>query len=128
MNKKPRLSYIIHPESLYVHVTGIGQLKMPAMIDVVDAIAEDPAFDSDYCVLFDLRGGDYRAELSDGDAFVKALMRRKEFFQNKFALIVPEHLHFLAKLYSVLAATGGFDRMSCFTDIDAACEWCGLSL
>jgi hypothetical protein len=127
MDKKPSLTYTIYPESRMVHAIGIGQLKMPAMIDVVDAIAEDPAFHSDYCVLFDLRNADYRAELSDGDAFVTALMRRKEFFQSKFALIVPEHLHFLAKLYSVLAATGGFDRMKCFTDIKAAREWCGLS-
>jgi hypothetical protein len=98
------------------------------MIDVVDVIAGDPSFCSEFCVLFDLRDADYRAELSDGEAFVTALMRRKDFFQNKFALIVPEHLHFLAKLYSVLAATGGFDRMQCFTDIEAARKWCELSL
>jgi hypothetical protein len=126
MDKKPSLTYTIYPESRIAHVIGIGHLKMPAMVDVVDAIAEDPAFYSDHCVLFDLSNGDYRAELSDGEDFVKGLMRRKEFFQSKFALIVPEHLHFLAKLYSVLAATGGFDRMKCFTDIKAAREWCGL--
>ena len=127
MIKKNQLSYIIHTAERTVHVIGIGQLKMPEMIAVVDAVADDPAFCSKFCVLFDLSHGDYRAELSDGDSFVKALMRRKEFFENKFALIVPEHLHFLAKLYSVLAATGGFDRMKCFTDFNTAREWCGLA-
>jgi hypothetical protein len=126
MDKQPGLTYTIYPESRMVHVIGIGQLKMPAMVDIVDDIAENPEFHSEFCVLFDLRDADYRAELSDGEDFVKGLMRRKEFFQGKFALLVPEHLHFLAKLYSVLAATGGFDRMKCFTDITATCEWLGF--
>ncbi len=127
MTKPSGLSYVMHTDERTVHVIGIGQLKMPEMIAAVDAIADDPVFCSDFCVLFDLSNGDYRAELSDGEAFVTALMRRKEFFQNKFALIVPEHLHFLAKLYSVLASTGGFDRMKCFTEMAAARVWCGLA-
>ena len=127
MSKPAAINYEVLSDDGYVHVTGTGQLSMPAMIDTVDAIAEDPAFCSDYSVIFDLRDADYEAELSDGDAFIKALTRRKEQYGNRFALVVPAHLLFLAKLYSVLASTGGFDRMSCFTDIDAAREWCGLN-
>ncbi|MEN8255434.1 MAG: hypothetical protein ABFR33_08190, partial [Verrucomicrobiota bacterium] len=108
------ISYTIYPERQFVHVIGTGQQTMTEMIDAVDAVAEDPAFKPDYCVLFDLFQGDYTAELQDGDDFVVALKRRMPDFQNKFALIVPQYLHVLAKLYSVLAAVGGFDRMRCF--------------
>lgn len=99
---------------------------MPAMIEVVETVAEDPAFCSDYSVLFDLSNADYMAELSDGDAFMKVLLKRKEQFQNRFALLVPDHLLFLAKLYSVLARTGGFDRMASFTEPQQARDWCGI--
>lgn len=120
------LQYEINLAEGYVHVVGTGMLLMPEMIAVVDEVAEDPAFQPGFRVLFDLRNGDYNAELRDGDAFVSALKRRMADFQDRFALIVPEHLHFLAKLYSVLAEVGGFDRMKCFTDFDEARKWCGL--
>ncbi len=120
------ISYTIHPDQQYVHIVATGRQYMPEMIATVDAVAEDPAFDSSYCVLFDLQDGDYTAELQDGEDFVAALKRRIPDYQNKFALIVPQHLQVLAKLYSVLAAVGGFDRMQCFLDIDEAREWCGL--
>ena len=119
------LQYEINPADETVHVIGTGMLLMPEMIAVVDEVAEDPAFHPDFCMLFDLRDGDYNAELRDGDAFVAALKRRMSNFQNRFALIVPPHLHFLAKLYSVLAEVGGFDQMKCFTDMDEARKWCG---
>jgi len=120
------LRYEINPTDKVVHVIGTGMLPMPEMIAIVDEVAEDPVFQSDFCMLFDLREADYTAELKDGDAFVSALKRRMDDFQNKFALIVPEHLHFLAKLYSVLAEVGGFDRMQCFIDFNEARRWCGL--
>ncbi len=120
------IDYTILPEQGYVHIMCTGKQTMPEMVEVVDAVADDPAFDSDYCVIFDLINGDYTAELRDGDDFVAALKRRIPDFNNKFALIVPQHLQVLAKLYSVLAAVGGFDRMKCFLDMDEARAWCGL--
>ena len=128
MEKSPAsLSYEIYFDDKYVLVTGTGNLPMSAMIDVVDAIAEDPGFCSDFSVICDLRNANYEANLNDGDAFIEALTRRMEQFQSLFVMVVPGHLLFLAKLYSVLAATGGFDRMRCSTDIEVAREWCGLS-
>jgi hypothetical protein len=120
------IDYTIHPEQRYAHVTGIGKQSMPEMIAVVDAVADDPEFNSDYHVLFDLKKGNYTAELRDGDDFVVALKRRMPDFQNLFILLVPKDLHVLAKLYSVLAAAGGFDRMKCTTDLDEALGWCGI--
>jgi len=121
------LSYTIDPEYEHIRITGLGPLTMPSMIAVVDAVAEDIRFDSSFSVVFDLTRADYTAELSDGDAFVSALKRRLEDFQGKFALAVPESLHFLAQMYCVMARLGGFDRMQCFTDLDETKKWCGLS-
>lgn len=120
------LRYDIDADKAHARITGEGQLTMPAMIDAVDRVADDPGFRSEFSVILDLREADYRGELRDGDAFVTALKRRMDDFQNNFALLVPEELHFLAKLYSVLARAGGFDRMQCFTDVGEACRWCGL--
>ena len=120
------ISYTIHPEQCYVHVIGVGQQTMGEMIAVVDALAEDLTFNPNYSVIFDISNGDYTAELKDGDEFVAALKRRMSDFKNKFALVVPPHLQVLAKLYSVLATVGGFDRMQCFLDIDQARQWCGI--
>ena len=121
------IDYTIYADQGYVHVVGIGKQTMPEMVAVVDAIAEDPEFNFSYSVIFDLRKGNYTAELRDGEDFVSVLKRRMEQFQNKFALLVPETLHVLAKLYSVLATVGGFDRMKCFLDIEKAKEWCGIT-
>ncbi|GEM_PF-2568625 len=121
------LNYAIDPEKKHVHITGEGPLTMPAMIAVIDEVAEDSCFDSNFSVIFDLTGAGYTAELADGDAFVSALKRRLENFQGRFALTVPESLHFLAKMYCVLAKVGGFDRMQCFTDLDEAKKWCGVA-
>lgn len=120
------INYTIHSAQEHVHVIGTGELLMPEMIAIVDAIAEDPAFEPSFNIIFDLLNGNYTAELRDGDDFVKTLNRRMPDFQNKFALIVPPHLHVIAKLYSVLAAVGGFDRMKCFLSLDDAFEWCGI--
>jgi len=120
------LTYAIYPEKKHVHIIGKGPVPMAAMIAVVDHVAEDVLFDSSYSVIFDLTNGTYEAELSDGDAFVGALKRRMDDFQDKVALAVPPSLHFLAQMYCVLAKVGGFDRMQCFTDLDEARKWCGL--
>lgn len=118
--------YTIYPDQHYVHIIGTGTQTMTGMVAVVDAVAEDPLFNSEYCMLFDLLEGNYTAELRDGDDFVSALKRRMPDFQNKIALLVPPHLQTLAKLYSVLATVGGFDRMECFLDCDEAKAWCGI--
>jgi len=120
------LLYEIDVEKGVVSIVGKGGLPMSTMIDVVDAVAEDHRFRSNFTVIFDLRHADYAAEISGGEAFVSALKRRQDDFLNRFALVVPEHLHVLAKLYSVLADVGGFDRMQCFLDIEEARRWCGL--
>jgi hypothetical protein len=121
------LRYDIAPAETHVRITGTGSLTMPEMIAVVNAVAEDPRFNSHYTVIFDISNAEYTAELSDGEAFVAVLKRRMNDFKNRFALLVPQHLQFLAKLYSVLASTGGFDRMQCFTELKEAEAWCRTS-
>ena len=121
------IGYTIYPEQHYVHVIGTGKQTMPEMIATVDAVTDDPEFTPDYNVIFDLQNGDYTAELRDGDDFVVALKRRMPDFKSLFILLVPKHLHVLAKLYSVLAAAGGFDRMKCTVNMNEALEWCGIS-
>jgi hypothetical protein len=118
------LSHDMDPSEALVRVVGTGALTMPQMIAAVDRAAEDPRFHSDFAVVFDIRAGDYVPELDDGQAFAAALGRREEAFQGQFALVVPEHLHFLARLYCVVAEVAGVDRMKAFTDIDEALAWC----
>lgn len=120
------IDYTIYQEQQYVHIIGTGEQTMPEMIAAVDAVANDPGFNSGYNVILDLRNADYTAELRDGDEFVTALKRLMPDFQNLFVLLVPQHLHVLAKLYSVLAAAGGFERMKCTVDINDALEWCDI--
>ena len=121
------LLYGIDPTQGHVRISGTGALKMAEMIAAVEQVAEDPRFCPQFTVILDLRNADYAAELKDGNAFVGVLKRRQSDFLNRFALLVPESLHFLAQLYCVLADTGGFDRMQCFRSIDAAEEWCKAS-
>jgi hypothetical protein len=97
---------------------------MPEMIAVVDRIAADNRFRSDFAVIFDIRQCEYTAELADGDMFVQALHRRQESFQNRFALVVPDSLLVLASLFCLLAQVGGVDRIKSFTRIEDAGDWC----
>lgn len=118
------LSYTVDQEKKQVVITGLDNVPMPAMIDVVDHVAEDPLFKSEFTVLFDLREASYTPELRDGDEFADALRRRKDDFLGRFAVVVPDSLHFLARLYCLLASAAGFDRMRCFTDMAEAESWC----
>lgn len=118
------LSYDIDPQRAHVRIVGNRKVSIPAMIDAVEGVVTDPRFHADFTVILDLRQADYTPELSDGDAFAGELKKRKDDFRNKFAIVVPEELHFLAKLYCVLAKVGGFDRMRCFTDMQEATAWC----
>jgi hypothetical protein len=121
------IGYSIDPSRAQVDVMGTGRLTMPEMIAVVDQIADDPQFCSDFPVVFDIRDADYRAELDDGNEFVAALDRREGAFQKRFALVVPESLQPLATLFCLLAEVKGIDRVKCFTDMREAHEWIGLS-
>jgi hypothetical protein len=118
------VTYEINEADKRVDVFGRGELSMQEMIGVFDRIAEDARFQSSFFVIFDLREGDYTANIADGDDFVAALQRRQDYFQARCALVVPQHLRFLAKLYHLLAAARGFDRMRSFTDPETARAWC----
>ena len=118
------LTYDIVAEAPQVRVVGTGAVSMSAMIAVIGEVAADPRFQSHFTVTFDLRAASYTAELADGDALAGVLGQKKTDFQNRFAVVVPESLHFLARLYCALTALGGFDKIQCFTSIDQAREWC----
>jgi len=105
-------------------VTGSGRLTMPAMLEAVERVAADPDHDPCHMVIFDIRSGDYTAELSDGDDFVAALKRLETDFQGRFALVVPESLKVLAGLFCLLANVAGIDRIRSFTGIEQAVAWC----
>ena len=121
------LSYQIYEKQTYALIVGSGMLTMSSMIEVVERAVEDPRFSSSYTIVVDLRNAEYQARLNDGDEFVAALKRRQEDIKGKFALVVPEQFHFLGRLYTVLASVGGIERMQCFTVLEEALEWCGLS-
>ncbi len=94
---------------------------------MVDQIADDPRFRSDFPVVFDIREAEYTAEINDGNVFVAALERRERAFQMRFALVVPESLKVLATLFCLLAQVKGIDRIKCFTDMPEAHAWLGLA-
>ena len=71
---------------------------MTAMIAVIERVAADPRFRSEFTVIFDLRAATYEAELADGEALAAVLGKKRADFQNRFAVVVPESLHFLARL------------------------------
>ena len=118
------LRYDIVAEAPQVRVVGAGPVTMSAMIAIIGQIAENPRSRSHFTVTFDLRAATYIADLADGDALVAVLRQKKTEFQNRFAVVVPESLHLLARLYCALATIGGFDKIQCFTNMDQAQEWC----
>jgi len=117
------VDYDIAPEKMHVTVVGTGKVSMSIMISIFDQIAADPRFHSHFTVLLDLRNGRYTAELADGDALAAVLKQKRTDFQNRLALVVPESLHLLARLYCTLVALGGFDKIQCFTDMEKAEAW-----
>ncbi len=122
------VEYEIISDAMQARVVGTGAVSMAAMITIFDRIAADPLFHSHYTTLVDLRTARYTAELADGDALTAVLRQKKTDFQNKLALVVPESLHLLARLYCSLVTLGGFDKIHCFTDIEKAEEWLKIPL
>ena len=118
------VDYDIHPEELHVRVVGMEKVTMAKMIALFDQIAEDPCFHSHFTVLVDLRAARYTAELADGDALASVLRQKRTDFQNRLALVVPQSLHLMARLYCSLVHLGGFDLIHCFTEIEQAEQWC----
>jgi len=97
---------------------------MSAMIGIIQQVSTDPHFRSHFTVTLDLRSATYTAELADGDALATVLKQKKKDFQNRFAVVVPESLHIMAKLYCLLTSMSEFDKIQCFTSMDEAQEWC----
>jgi hypothetical protein len=118
------LTYNIDASAMQVRIVGSGPLTMAQMLAVVDRVAEDPLFRSLYTVIYDIRRVDYTAQLEDGDAFAAALKHREASFQKRFAIVVPEYLHVLARLYCLVASVAGVDRLKCFTEMEEAVTWC----
>ena len=118
------LGYDIVDEAPYVRVVGTGAVSMSGMIAIFQKVAEDPRFHSHFTVTFDLRKATHRAELADGDVLAAVLNQKKTDFQNRLAVVVPESLHLLARLYCALTTLGGFDKIQCFTSLDQAQDWC----
>jgi hypothetical protein len=118
------LSYDIVDQAPQVRIVGDGVMTMPGMIAVIAQVAADARFQSNFTVTFDLRKARYTAELADGEALAAVLRQKKTDFQNRFAVVVPESLQLLAKLYCLLAAVGGFEPIQCFTDMGKAEAWC----
>ena len=100
---------------------------MSDVITVIEQVATDPHFRSDFTVIFDLLNARYTAQVSDGDALVSVLKQKRNHFKNKSAAVVPESLHNLAKLYCLLANVAGFGKIRCFTDLREAQQWCKLT-
>lgn len=121
------VTHEIDVPAAHVRIIGSGKVSMADMIAGVERVPQDPQFRSHFTVMFDLRATSYTAELSDGDALAAVLRRKKDDFQNKFAVVVPESLFFLAKLYCLLSTMGGFYKIQCFTDLAEARRWCGLA-
>ena len=119
------LTYEIDKQVERARITGTRKVTMSSMIDVVQQVADDPGFSSHFTVIFDLREAEYTAELSDGDALAAVLRQKTDRFLNRFAVVVPESLHFLARLYCALTGLAGFDKIKCFTDMAEAERWCG---
>jgi hypothetical protein len=120
------LAYEIVAEDPQVRVVGTGAVSMASMIAIIQQVAADPRFRSQFTVTFDLRATTYTAELADGEALVAVLRQKKTDFQNRFAVVVPDALHVLGKLYCLLAAMGGFDKIKCFPSIEEAQAWCRI--
>jgi hypothetical protein len=118
------LRYEIVAAERHVRIEGRGSVTMPGMIAVVERVAADPGFKPEFTVVFDLREASYAADLQDGDALAAILRQKKSDFRSRFAVVVPESLHFLAKLYCQLANIAGFDRIRCFTAMEEARQWC----
>ena len=119
------LDYSIDPDRAHVCIVGTGPVSMRSMIAVVERVAADTHFSSHFTVTFDLRDVEYTAELGDGNTLAAVLRRKDSDFQNRFAVVVSEPLHFLARLYCALTHMAGFDKIECFTDMEEAREWCG---
>jgi hypothetical protein len=118
------IDYDIVPEAPQVRVVATGAVTMAAMIAVFDRIAADPCFDSFFTLTVDMREASYTAELADGDALAAVLKQKKSNFQNRLALVVPQSLLFMGRLYCSLVTVGGFDKIRCFTDMEQAEDWC----
>ena len=118
------LGYAIVDEAPQVRVVGAGAVSMSGMIAIFQEVAEDPCFHSHFTATFDLRKAKYRAELADGDILSAVLNQKRTDFQNRLAVVVPESLQLLARLYCALTSLGGFDKIQCFTSMEKAQEWC----
>lgn len=119
-----QIDYDILDEAPEVRIVANGAVSMSGMITTIQSVPDDPRFQSQFTVTFDLREASYTAELADGDALAAVLGEKNTDFQNRFAVVVPESLHFMARLYCALTKLGGFDQIQCFTSMDDAQAWC----
>lgn len=117
------VGYDIISDDMHVNVVCTEKVSMSEMISIFDEIAADSRFQSNFTVLVDLRSARYTAELADGDALASVLKEQRTDFQNRLALVVPDSLHLMARLYCALVKLGGFEKINCFRNTEDAEEW-----
>jgi hypothetical protein len=116
--------YTIDEPGRHVRVTGTGRITMESTIAVIDTVTGDPRFRPEFTLLMDLRAAEYTADLHDGDALAQVLRERRYEIANRFAVVVPESLFMLIKLYCLLANVAGYETIRCFIDAEEAERWC----
>lgn len=118
------LKYNIAEQEQQAVITADGSVTMTGLNAFIQQVPADPRFRPHYTVILDLRTANYVADFEDGEKLAAVLKQKRTDFQNKFAVVVPDELYLLAKLYCVMSRMGGFEKIQCFNDLEQAHAWC----
>jgi hypothetical protein len=113
---------VIHPSD-FLRARPDGHADLETAQHLLEGIAEAAAPLEHYQVLIDMR--DVVGMLNPGDLYdlAASLLKYRETFMHKTAMLCPRERFDHVKLFSLLAASHGFVRMRAFLTYEDAMEW-----
>ena len=115
--------YRIDRQRERILVVADGVVDFDACIALADRIPQDPDYDARFEVLCDLRRMDFLPEVAELQAFARSLVRFRQFFTGRIAVIAQPGVRFgMARMTCILADVNGF-KMEAFASEDRATAW-----
>jgi hypothetical protein len=113
---------VIHPSD-FLRVRTDGRVDLEAGKRLLETVAEAAKPLERYDVLIDIRGAVGRLTADELHELAGSLIRFRQTFLHKTAVLCPRERFDNARFFSLLAASYGFNSIRAFLSFEDAMEW-----
>ncbi len=112
----------VDPATRMAFVRGSGPMDLQESLEAPVVLTRQPGFRPDFGVIVDLRELEYEPKAADVVAVAHNLIRLRNLFEHRVAVVVRRKLNLAAQLGAAMAGAGGF-ALRIFESPEEAIAW-----